>query len=65
MKSGLAVQPLAATAKRNRTAGEGPFVADGGGALHTSTPRTRFIESVVRRTGAAGDKGTLSPTVIS
>ena len=41
-----------------------PVSGDGGSALHTSSPRTRFIESVVRCTGAAGDKGTLSPTVI-
>ena len=55
MKSGHALQPIDAGTKQNCTAGEGHLVAGGGRALHTPSPRTRFIKSVVRRRGTAGD----------
>jgi hypothetical protein len=42
-------QPDAATTKPNRSTGEAPPRGDGGSALHTPSPSTRFGKVVVRR----------------
>jgi len=54
-------QPIAATAKHNRSAGKAPLRGEGGSVLHASLPSTRLGKAVVRRKRAAGNDGYLVP----
>ena len=54
-------QPIAATAKNNRSTGARFLAREEGSVLHALPTSTRLGEAVVRRKGAAGDDGHLVP----